>query len=769
MDPIAPGTPNPSQRDCQTTPVSSLSQGRRMSAKMPAMVLTREIVDLRDDPILAALPRGTHENREVPILGGIPLLAKLGQGGMGAVYYGIKPLLRTEVAVKILPSHMADSEENFVDRFLREAHLAASIESPHLVRVSDVNEDCGLFFLVMEYVDGDSAGTHLAAARTDDAIGLPETTVLELCLAASRGLAAAHARNVIHRDVKPDNIIVPKGPDLPLWSRAKLVDLGLARPEEPSSHSLTGTPMAMGTPGYMAPEQALDPRTAGKPSDVFSMGSTMYALLAGACPFRGKSITETMLMTIQHQHAPLKPLRPDLKDATLRLIDRCLAKNPADRPADGAALVQEIAECLERSSDPTGSKTIVINEVSLDSSTSRRRIRGQGANKGFHRRRLLAGGAGAFAVLLVAAIFAWPSPPAATPEVPAQSGLEIRVMSSGERLEWLRWASASFAQTPAGRNVQVTLIERSGSAAEDTALRADGKVHAWTPASTLVEDRFVKRFRETHHFDGIRSRRTLTLTPMVFVMFGDRHQAFIEKYGELSFSSLRKAMQLTPDWGSLAGRPEWGDFTFGITDPELHNSGLATRIILSASQSGITTFPALNETTITQTSAWLADFKPLIHPMVGSVNMIEEMVLKGPSFLDGAFIYESNAVAFLKAAEGRWGKVAVVYPAVNFWNESPYWCLNGARISDEERIAAEDFGAFLTGIEAQNKALEFGFRPGNPHVGILDPASPFVSLSTFGLSAAIPRVVQNPPPEWISFLADTSLTSLKTIKPEPSK
>src|SRR5579862_3672323 len=106
--------------------------------------------DLTQDNLLKTAPRITHEGRSVPALGGIPLLAKIGQGGMGAVYFGYKVLLKQEVAVKVLPAHLAEQDPSMVERFLREAQIASKVESPNLVRVTDVNQEGGLYFLVME-------------------------------------------------------------------------------------------------------------------------------------------------------------------------------------------------------------------------------------------------------------------------------------------------------------------------------------------------------------------------------------------------------------------------------------------------------------------------------------------------------------------------------------------------------------------------------------------------------------------------------------------
>ncbi|MGD0090435.1 MAG: serine/threonine-protein kinase [Planctomycetota bacterium] len=303
--------------------------------------------DLTTERLLLSTPRTETYGRMCPTLNGIPLLAKIGQGGMGAVYYGIHPRLRSEVAVKVLPFQLAEQDPGMIRRFFREAQLAAAVHSPHLVNVMDVNEDSGLFFLVMEYVSGESAGHYLKSVLAKGARGLSELDALDLTIAATEGLWAAHANNVIHRDIKPDNIMIPyqsrTSKELDL-QRAKLTDLGLARNED-SQQSLTGNQSAMGTPGYMAPEQAMDAKTADKRSDVFSMGATLYSLLSGHPPFRGETVMKTLIATMSEVHVPIIKLRQDVSRATNDMLEKCLAKKQEHRYSDARQLLGVLQDC----------------------------------------------------------------------------------------------------------------------------------------------------------------------------------------------------------------------------------------------------------------------------------------------------------------------------------------------------------------------------------------------------------------------------------------
>lgn len=295
------------------------------------------------DPLLRQLPLKTFRGRPRPMLGGIPILGRLGQGGMGAVYYAEHPRLQLEVAVKVLSPELAAQYAELVQRFNQEAQLAARIKSPHLVGVLDVNEDAGLYYLVMEYVDGQSAEQWVRRLP----MAALETDVLDLGIAICTGLAAAHEAGVVHRDVKPSNFLIPymHGARAPALRQAKLADLGIACLED-RVQTLTRASSPMGSPGYMAPEQVMDSAHATTASDIFGLGAALYALLArGQAPFMRATYGASLLAAIKEPHAPLRELRPDVSPATAALLDRCLAKAAAARHATGAELLDELRAC----------------------------------------------------------------------------------------------------------------------------------------------------------------------------------------------------------------------------------------------------------------------------------------------------------------------------------------------------------------------------------------------------------------------------------------
>jgi serine/threonine protein kinase len=294
------------------------------------------------------------QGNEQPVLGRYVLLRKIAEGGMGAVFYGTHMHLGTEVAVKILLPNLQAQQSDVVDRFFREARLAAQIQSPHLVRVLDVARDpaLGSHYQVMEYVQGETAGAWLERARAQTQCGVPERRALEVVMAATKGLVAAHREGVVHRDVKPANILIPADDEGVLrYAGAKLADLGLARPDI-GARGLTDGDLALGTPGFMAPEQTRDATNVGRPADVFAMGATLYALLVGESPFHGSNPFEMLRATVDGKHRPLREVRPDLSAATCEVVERCLRKLPAERLADADALLAALERCHAGLDDP---------------------------------------------------------------------------------------------------------------------------------------------------------------------------------------------------------------------------------------------------------------------------------------------------------------------------------------------------------------------------------------------------------------------------------
>ncbi|MEK7468785.1 MAG: SUMF1/EgtB/PvdO family nonheme iron enzyme [Planctomycetota bacterium] len=308
--------------------------------------------DLKQDRLVASFPR---DNKGRPVIGDVSLLRRIGVGGMGSVYLGRQGALRREVAVKILPFTLVEADPGLARRFASEARLAAKLESDHVVRVYGAGIQHRTHFFVMQYVPGESAGQYLKRSLEEEEF-IPEDVALEITIAATKGLAAAHDKGIIHRDVKPDNILIPEGD----FEGAKLADLGLAKPEGSMQTFGTLSNVAMGTPGFMAPEQAENAKSAGPAADVFAMGATFYALLMGGPPFRGSSLVAVIRAAMEEDHPPL----PDTVSGGIRwVIDRCLCKNPKDRFRDGSELLAALLRVQKNPNATMAKQRSVVEHI----------------------------------------------------------------------------------------------------------------------------------------------------------------------------------------------------------------------------------------------------------------------------------------------------------------------------------------------------------------------------------------------------------------------
>lgn len=261
-------------------------------------------------------------------LGQFDVMRVLGRGGMGAVLEAFDTRLQRNVALKVLDPDLA-GDEIARQRFCREARAAASITHENVVAVHHVERSSadGLPFLVMQLIAGESLDQRLERVGK-----LPLREVVRIGLQAAQGLAAAHAQGLIHRDVKPGNILLESTGD-----RVKLTDFGLARVAE--DVKLTRSGFVSGTPLYMAPEQAMgaepDPR-----SDLFSLGAVLYEMCAGQPPFAGNSALAILKKIADEKHRPLRELNPAIPDWLAGTIDRLLAKKPDERIQSATQLVE---------------------------------------------------------------------------------------------------------------------------------------------------------------------------------------------------------------------------------------------------------------------------------------------------------------------------------------------------------------------------------------------------------------------------------------------
>ena len=254
---------------------------------------------------------------------------------MGRVGLAHDERLDRDVAIKVMLAAKA-IEPTSRERFLRESRAVARIDHPHVVTIHHVGEEGGLPYLVMPFLEGRSLADHLRQEER-----LPIEEALRIAQEIAAGLGAAHALNLVHRDIKTDNVILV-GPA----RRVRIIDFGLVREASAPSHSLTLDGLVVGTPSYMAPERATDGEVDGR-ADLFGLGVILYEMLAGRLPYEGRSFVAVLAAIARGTPTALADVAPEVPAAVADLVMRLIAHDPADRPADADAVATSL-EALRR-------------------------------------------------------------------------------------------------------------------------------------------------------------------------------------------------------------------------------------------------------------------------------------------------------------------------------------------------------------------------------------------------------------------------------------
>lgn len=255
------------------------------------------------------------------------ILELIGEGGMALVYKAECSLLCRTVAIKVLrPQYASDSE--FVERFRREARAAASLSHPHVVNIYDVGQEDGIDYIVMEYIPGDTLKNIIKREAP-----FPIRRALEYTRQIAEALHHAHQRNIVHRDIKPHNILVT--PD----GQVKVTDFGIARAI--SAGSLTQTGMIVGSVQYSSPEQVKG-GVVGPQSDLYSLGCVLYELLTGTIPFKGDTSISIALQHLEENITPIREIRPDIPPVVENIISKSLVKDLSLRYPSALAMIKDI-------------------------------------------------------------------------------------------------------------------------------------------------------------------------------------------------------------------------------------------------------------------------------------------------------------------------------------------------------------------------------------------------------------------------------------------
>jgi eukaryotic-like serine/threonine-protein kinase len=280
------------------------------------------------------------------------LEAKLGSGGMSTVYLARDATLDRPVAVKVMHREMSEQADQ-LERFRQEARAVAKLSHPNVVAVIDAGEDGGHPYIVFEYVEGETLKQRIARLGA-----LDPQEALAYAIEIARGLTVAHARNMVHRDIKPQNVLIDAE------GRAKLTDFGISRQLE--QDGMTATGRVLGTTDYVAPEQAMghgvDPR-----SDIYSLGVVLYEMLIGQVPFHADSQVGVAMKHVNEELPDVQQRRPEVSAAAALVVERATAKDPSQRYQAVGEMIDDLSTALEveaaRAGSTTGEATSVLEAV----------------------------------------------------------------------------------------------------------------------------------------------------------------------------------------------------------------------------------------------------------------------------------------------------------------------------------------------------------------------------------------------------------------------
>ena len=429
-------------------------------------------------------------------LGTYRLISRLGSGGMGEVWRAEDTKLLRQVAIKILPAQLAADPE-WKERFMREARSIAQVTHPNIATIYNIEQDGETLFMAMELVEGEALGTMIARGPM-----IPLDAV-RVATHVADGLSEAHHKGIVHRDIKPDNIIVST-------RYVKVLDFGIAKNIGSSGKdaNLTQGNMVIGTPHYMSPEQALG-RNVDSRTDIFSLGVVLYEMLSGKKPFTGAAVTETLLAIVTQEPVDIAVAAPGITPALAEVVRKCMRKQPNDRFANcdelRAALVKSLKE------DPKSARQSRIPTIALKpepkQETTKKVVEPEPPPRA-----------------PVSSRPAPPPPPAAPPPppqpapAPPQRPTQIEARSTGSR-------ALIADDDPATRYILGSILQRYHIAYDEVDNGADAvKQLKQNQYSLIFLDLLMPRVDGWGVIDFVRSHRGARAAPRVFVITGVQDQ-----------------------------------------------------------------------------------------------------------------------------------------------------------------------------------------------------------------------------------------------------
>lgn len=701
------------------------------------------------------------------LLGKYELTEILGRGGMGIVYKAHDTVIERDVAIKILPSELSHKPRS-LQRFLGEAKAAGRLDHPNSVRIYDVDEQNGLQFIVMELVEGGNIGDIFkqhGALRVIDA-----TRVL---VDACRGIAAAHSVGLVHRDIKPSNLLISDK------NSVKVADFGVAKREDASTMQLTGEGNLIGTPYFMSPEQCSS-EPADARSDVYSLGATYYALLTGQYPYHDAQTT--MQVMYSHCHAdPPNPrtVNPALPHACTAIVNKAMTKSPADRYQTAAQMLSDLEkltrqltgadlqqenESVSRLSAVTTSTPVATGSRKAKTTTKRNTpVSSHSPGGGCFSATLLllllvAGGIWAvtrFGLVDISTLFP------AFASTYSQPTATVNVLCSPENQHWLQSAADAFHQTPAGRTIHAKLKVSTWRQAIRHIDDGNEETHVWCPSSSTFRDLLQRKLSNSDP-PSVPTQRNiagvdLAKSPMVFCIWKDRYDKFIDGYEQLDWDKIRLAMTNANIWGAIAAKNDWGPFKFGFADPLQDDSGAIVLCLMAYHHLDRNQDITEEMVSDPEFQSW---FRELVTPIVSQGSplpphneaLLDAVLEHGPTLYDGFMVSESVLTRYLHSTESRWLKLQVVYPSRNMWHTNPYF-----ELAPSHANAVTKFQEFLTSVPMQEEALRMGFRPINFDVHVPIHQRPIDKYRSYGFQSDISQVCQPPSIEVVRQLLDLYL------------
>ncbi|MBO6738985.1 MAG: serine/threonine protein kinase [Phycisphaerales bacterium] len=314
-----------------------------LSSSLAQVLVDREYVTKRQ---IARLREAIEAERSGSSISGYKILGKLGAGAMATVYKAKQISLDRIVAIKKLPKKFS-SNPQFIERFFAEGRAAAQLNHPNIVQAFDVGNEGDLYYFVMEYVEGRSVHDDIVTHKR-----YKESEAIDIAIQVAEALEHAHDRGLIHRDVKPKNIMITRE------GVVKLADMGLARAMSDVEAAEAEAGRAFGTPYYISPEQIRGEKDIGPPADIYSLGVTLYHMVTGSVPFEGKNPSSVMHKHLKSELVPPDHVNPKLSAGISEVIEMMMAKRVSDRYQNCADLLIDLRAIKQGDTPPLAHKDV---------------------------------------------------------------------------------------------------------------------------------------------------------------------------------------------------------------------------------------------------------------------------------------------------------------------------------------------------------------------------------------------------------------------------